>query len=364
MKQLFSLLLILCLLFSGCGRLAEEPTTEAMTEATTVPTTEATEPSTEPPTEPPTEPAPVYYNPLTGEEIDAPLERRIFAVSINNIVEAIPHYNVREADIFMEMFVNGSIIRGLALFADPTDVPAIGSVRSTRFMFSDIALHYDAIIAHAGGDRKVLNDASARGVDSFNIDTQDSTAYSFRDKERMRKGHWFEHCLFARGEGLYDKAVEKGIDITQDPEKNYNLSFVRCGVPQDGETANRVSLEFTSFARKTTTMVYDPELEQYIFHQYGQMMVDGLTGYPEGFQNVIIMLTDIHMNMYGYHEADFVAGGVGYFACGGKLIPIVWECDGEDQPFRFLRADGKLLDLQVGNTYIAIAPKESPVVWE
>ncbi len=70
MKRLFSLLLILCLLFSGCGRLAEEPTTEATTEATTVPTTEATEPSTEPPTEPPTEPEPVYYNPLTGEEMD------------------------------------------------------------------------------------------------------------------------------------------------------------------------------------------------------------------------------------------------------------------------------------------------------
>lgn len=362
MKRLISLLLILCLLLSGCGGAA--PETEATTEATEAATTEATEPPTEPSTEPPTEPDPVYYNPLTGEEMDAPLDKRIFAVSINNLKEAIPHYNVRQADIFMEMFVNGSIIRGLALFADPSDVEAIGSVRSTRFMFSDIVIHYDAILAHAGGDKKVLRDANERGVDSFNIDTWDSTAYSFRDMERIRQGIWWEHSLFARGEGLYDRAVEKEIDIAQDPEKSYNLSFVRCGVPQGGEVCNSLSVTFTSFSKKETVMRYDPELEKYLYYQYGQMMVDGLTGYPEAFQNVIVMLTDISMNMYGYHEADFLAGGTGYFACGGKLIPIAWACDGEDRPFRFLKEDGTPLDLQVGNTYIAIAPKESPVIWE
>lgn len=360
MKSMMLLLLVLCLL-TGCGHTAPEPTTEPPTEATT----EAnTEPVTEPPTEPPTEPAPVYYNPLTGEEIDAPLERRIFAVSINNVREAIPHYNVREADIYMEMFVNGSIIRGLALFADPTDIAAIGPVRSTRFMFSDIALHYDAIIAHAGGDKKVLNNAYNRGVDSFNIDTQNETAYSFRDMDRWHSGVWWEHCLFARGEGLYDKAVDKEIDIAQDPEKDYGLSFVRYGIPKEGESANSISVTFTSFGRKSTTMVYDEDLNQYIYHQYDQMMLDGLTGYPEAFQNVIIMLADIYMNQYGYHEANFLNGGTGYFACGGKLIPITWTCEAQDQPFRFFTEDGAPLNLQVGNTYMAIAPKESPVVWE
>ena len=94
------------------------------------------------------------------------------------------------------------------------------------------------------------------------------------------------------------------------------------------------------------------------------MMLDGLTGYPEAFQNVIIMLADIYMNQYGYHEANFLNGGTGYFACGGKLIPITWTCDAQDQPFRIITEDGAPLNLQVGNTYMAIAPKESPVVWE
>lgn len=363
MKRILSMLLVLGLLLSGCGAAPAEtePSTEAVTEVTAEVTTE---PTTEPATEPTTEPEPVFYNPLTGEELEAPLEKRIFAVSINNLWEAMPHYNVQQADIFMEMFVNGSIIRGLALFADPTEVESIGSVRSTRYMFTDIALHYDAIVAHAGGDKKVLNDAANRGADGFNIDTWDETAYSFRDRDRMKTGITWEHCLFARGAGLYEKALDSGIDISQDPEKDYGLRFVENGTPAGGETANTVSLEFTSYGRKTTTMVYDPEVEKYIYHQYAQMMVDGLTGEPETFQNVIIMLTDIYMNQYGYHEARFLEGGTGYFACGGKLIPITWSCEAQDQPFRFFTEDGEPLDLQVGNTYIAIAPKESPVTWE
>jgi hypothetical protein len=62
--------------------------------------------------------------------------------------------------------------------------------------------------------------------------------------------------------------------------------------------------------------------------------------------------------------ADFVAGGTGYYACGGKLIPLTWTCDGEDQPFRFFTESGEPLAFGVGNTYIAIAPVDSPVVCE
>lgn len=356
MKKILTLLLALSLLLCGCGG------QNVQTEPTTVPATEATAaPTTEPTTVPTTEPEPVYYNPLTGEEVEQPLENRLFAVSINNLVYAIPHHGVQEADIFMEMFVNGSIIRGLALFTDPTQIPAIGSVRSTRYMFTDIALHYDAIVAHAGGSDMVLNDIARRGADGFNIDTADETYYSFRDRDRIKAGYGWEHCLFANGTGLMDKAIEKGIDVAQDPEKDYGLIFTEDGTPEGGETANSITVTFTSYGRKATTMEYDAEAGKYVYWQYDQMMVDGATGEPETFENVVIMLADIHMNQYGYHEADFVSGGEGYFACGGKIIPILWSCEGEDQPFRFTTVDGEPLPFGVGNSYIAIAPTASPV---
>ena len=208
MKRILALTLALILLLCGCGAKPEPtvPTTEATTEATTEPTTVPT-----------TEPAPVYTNPLTGEVIDAPIDTRIFAVSINNLEKAIPHYGIPEADIFMEMFVNGSIIRGLALFADPSDVNAIGAVRSTRPMFTDISLRYNAIVAHAGGDERVLKAAAAKGAEGINMYTADESYFSFRDMARRKSGYAIEHCLFAKGSGLKDRAVEKGIDISLDP---------------------------------------------------------------------------------------------------------------------------------------------------
>ena len=106
MKKLIALLLIASLILCGCGA-----STPAATEATTAPTeapaTEATEAPTET-TEAPTEPPVVYRNPLNGEVLDEPYTGRIFAVTISNIRDALPHYGTMEADILMEMWVNGS----------------------------------------------------------------------------------------------------------------------------------------------------------------------------------------------------------------------------------------------------------------
>ncbi len=362
MKRILALTLALALLLlSGCAgntQTAETTaaaTTQAPTEAATVPTTEATEAPTEPPQ--------VYYNPLNGEILDEPYTGRIFATTISNIREAIPHVGVNQADILMEMFVNGSIIRCLALFTDISDVESVGSTRSTRLMFNDIAQHYDAILTHAGGSSQALGDASSRGIDNFNIDAWSATAnYSFRDEERERT-LGYEHCLMGYGPGIIAYAEEQGMSLTQPEDKDYCLTFTEDGTPADGETAAEISVTLTyDTSKKETIMRYDEELGKYVFHQYGADMADGETGELEAFQNVIVMYTSIHMNGI-YQEADFVAGGTGYFACGGKIIPITWTCEDEDSPFRFLTESGEQLDLGMGNTYIAVCTPESPVTW-
>ena len=355
MKRIIALLLVLTLALSlfGCG---QEP------EPTTVPTTEATEPSTEPTTEPTTEPAPVYTNPLTGVVVEEPMDTRFFAVSINNLREAMPHYGVAEADIFMEMFVNGSIIRGLALYSDISQIYAMGPVRSDRLMFNDIVTHYDAALVHAGGDSRVLNDARNLGLDHFNIDTWDDCLYSFREKSRLNQRYTWDACLFGKGEGLVQHYAEQGMRTTQDPEKNWRLNFVEDATP-DGEVADTITVTFTyRGSRKDSSMIYDADLGKYVYHQYGKMMTDGMTNAPEAFENVLIMFTQIGKNG-PFHVADFVAGGDGYFACGGQIIPMKWYCDGDNEPFYFTTVDGEPLNFGVGNSYFAIAPVGSPFVY-
>ena len=364
MKKLIALLLIASLILCGCGA-----STPAATEATTAPTeapaTEATEAPTET-TEAPTEPPVVYRNPLNGEVLDEPYTGRIFAVTISNIRDALPHYGTMEADILMEMWVNGSIIRDLALYTDVSKAEAIGSVRSDRLMFNQIVKMYDAVLADAAGSDQVLNDARNTGVNRMTIDTGDATDYAYRAKDRVftfKPESKYEHTLFAKGAGLLDFAQKKGFSVTQPADKDYNLHFTEDGTPE-GETANSVNVTFTyRNNKKDTTMVYDESLGKYVYNQYGKVMVVGDTEDPECFTNVIIMLADITRGDV-YYTANFTNGGTGYYANGGKIIPITWGCDGEESPFWFKTVDGADLELGVGNTYMAIAPQDSPVTYE
>ncbi len=368
MKRIIALSLVLALLLCGCGGKAEENGPASTTAATEA----AVEPTTEPTTAPTTEPPVVYFDPLNGEILDAPYDGRIFASTVANTYDCLPHVNVQKADILMECFVNGSVVRCLALFSDVDDIEAIGSTRSTRLMFNDIAQHYNAILSHAGGSSFCIKDANERGLAHYNVDSlmrqgdvlMQGTAY--RDKEHPQIKYGSAN-LYAIGPGVKAFAESQGVQVSGMPETDYGLTFVEDGTPAGGEDAASVTVILTfGKSMKDTSMVYDAEKGKYVYHQYNEEMKDLFTGEPETFQNVVIMhanITDVPYSGTFYHSADFVAGGTGYYACGGKIIPITWTCDSETSPFRFFHEDGTPLSFGQGNTYIAICTPESEVTW-
>lgn len=357
-KGIIALCIVFSLMLTGCDLIPAASTLPPET------TQAATEPPTEAPVQAPTAPT-VYTNPLTGVTQREPQDKRIFAVTISNIPDAVPRIGVCLADIYLEMYVNDSIVRGLALYTDPSFVSQIGPVRSNRVMFNDLAEHYDLITAHAGGSDYVMGDSRTREISNFNIDTQDSTYYSFRDMDRVRQGFGWEHVLFARGEGLEQKAIESGYDVSADPEKDYLLRFLPDGTPENGEDASDIDLTLTYHeSKKECRFLFDEGFQRYVYWQYGKEMADGLTGEKESYDNVIVMFpTDIHQVGNGYQAANFEDGGTGYYASRGKIVPILWECDGEYAPFRFLTADGEQLYMTQGRTFIAITQVGSAISW-
>ena len=368
MKKLFALLLALTMVFlCGCGGEDTEEsspeTSSETTEATSETTEETTEEVTEETTEEVTEAPVVYRNPLNGQILEEPYTGRVFAYSISNTYDALPHVGVVYADVVMEMFVNNTVVRCLALYSEIESIEAIGSTRSTRLMFNDIAQHYDAILCHASGSDQVLRDLNTRGIDNFNVENYNAMAYntSYRDSYYNR-GH--VHSLFGIGSGIVAYAEAQGWRLTQPADKDYGLDFTEDGTPADGQDATSITVTITyNNAQKKTTMEYDEELGQYVYYQYGDMMVDQITGQTEAYENVIIMYTDVWMNGI-YQVTDFTQGGSGYYACGGKLIPINWTCADEDSPFCFFTLDGEPLQIGVGRTYIAITDIGSKVVWQ
>ena len=376
MKRILALLLTFVLLLCGCGAKAEraEPTLEpvsldALIEANgRTPETEAAPEAaaeTEEPTTAstvPTEPQ-IYRNPVNGTILDAPFTGRIHGHTISNMQENMPHVNLCKADIVMEMYVNmNNIVRCLALYSDIASVDAIGSTRSTRPMFNDIAQHYSLIVSHAGGSDTALNDADERGINHLNVeswDVQQVVATSYRDSEYKRS---LENSLFGIGSGIKAYAEAMGWPMTL--ERDYGFRFDENGAPVGGEAASRISLTFVyKQAKKDTHMVYDAELGKYVWNQYNKEMTDQITGEKEAFTNVLILDTAI-TNEGIYHVADFLAGGTGYYANGGLIAPITFTCEGDTEALRLWNSDGSELMLGVGNTYIAIAPAGSPVTWE
>lgn len=338
MKKLLPIILVICLMLSSC----------AGGEETTAPDTTA-EPETAAPV--------VYRNPLNGTILEEPYKGRVFSVSINNIAAAMPHCGVAQADVFFEMYVNDYCTRGLALYSDIKNVEAIGSIRSTRFNFTDISQAYNTVMIYSGGSQVVLNDMATVGIDNIVADSP----VGYRDADRRAAGYSLEHTLFASGESIYNAAVEKGYDV-EIADKDYGMKFTGEGTPVNGATADEIEISFTLHGNtKKTTMKYDAKTDKYVYWQYGEEMVDEKTGEPESFKNVIVMHAP-YLNDPAYHVADIFTMGTGYYACGGKIVPIKWWIESPEHAFVFITEDNHELLQEVGNTYIALAPEGSAVV--
>ncbi len=149
------------------------------------------------------------------------------------------------------------------------------------------------------------------------------------------------------------------------PEKDYLLRFLPDGTPENGEDASNIDLTLTfRESKKECKFVFDESFQRYVYWQYNQEMVDGLTGEKESYDNVIIMFpSEIRQVGSGYQTVHFEDGGTGYYASRGKIIPILWECDGASSPFRFLTADGEQLYMTQGRTFIAITQAGSAISW-
>lgn len=382
MKRILTLLLALALLvLCSCGGNSDETapsgeTTESTTQVTdpstetTQSTTEATEPSTEAtePTTEATEPAVQYRHPLTGQLLDAPLKNRLLTASIGNTKDAMPTRGLSQADIVFEMYVNGLTTRLLGMFSNPSDVYAIGSIRSQRLHFTDISHSYDTIAISAGGSSYVMSDVNRTGIDYMNVDTSNSTYYAFRDADRRSNGYSREHTLFAYGDGMYQYAESKGYSTELDQDKDYGMRWAEDKALTDGQSASTVTLTFRlSTSRKNSIFTYNPETGLYGFTQYGMEMIDGSSGTPLAFRNVFILLartwTETESGNH-YHISDLIGSGEGYFACDGYMIPIQWHRATEDDTFTFTLTDGTPLEQGVGTSYIAIAPTKSEITAE
>ncbi len=148
------LLISLSLVAAACGAGADaatEPVTNpgppagaTVTTATTTTTTTTTLPPTTTTTI-----DPGLFQPLTGLVGDG-VDRQVLIVKMSNASAARPQRGINDADLVMEVIVEGGVGRWLAVFH--TDYPEIvGPVRSLREVDPKLIAPFDARVLYSGG---------------------------------------------------------------------------------------------------------------------------------------------------------------------------------------------------------------------
>lgn len=333
---------------SGCGKPenSEPPVKEP-------------EPAVDPQPEPEPEPAPDVpsgVNPLTGEPMEPEYENsRPVAVMLNNLKAAQPQLGVSRADIIYEVPAEGGITRMLGVYQTLDGVGNIGSIRSARPYYMELALGLDALYVHAGGSPEAYQNIPAWGMDNMDGVQGGSDARIFWRDEDRRRTAGYEHSLLTSGEKIQEYLDGNHFRTEHREGYTYTQAFAEDGTPAGGAAASHVTLRFSPY--KTGTFDYDAGSGKYLVGQYGSDYVDGNTGEQVGITNLLVLETGITVipgDTEGRLRVTLTGSGRGTFFCGGKAVPIQWSKADRNSQLVYSLEDGTPLVMGQGNSYVCI----------
>lgn len=291
-----------------------------------------------------------YLNPLTGEkdlDKETALQRPV-AIMVNNIsVAQKVQTGLNDADIVYETEVEGGITRLLAVFKDFKNVKQIGTVRSARYVYIDLAAGHDAIYAYHG-----VNETYARphldAVDDIVVDTNNGGT-------RISNGLASEHTLYAHGDKIWE-SIEKKFNTTLESEQAPFATFA------DEETS--VKLEFTAdtvtvpfSASYKSTFKYNEETGRYTRYFGETERKDYKTGESVTVKNVFVLNTSITYYSDNKCRNVSLTSGDGYYFVNGTYQKIKWSKGNASSSFTFTNEDGSPLTVNPGNSWVCIADK-------
>ena len=163
---------------------------------------------------------------------------------------------------------------------------------------------------------------------------------------------------------LVKAAQDEGFSLEHESGAyDYGLTFSEEAAEQCTESAEYVNIRFNGY--KSTTFEYDAASGRYLAWQYGEEYIDSDTGEQMGFTNLLVLNTSMSvLDSVGRLAVRTTGEGEGYFACGGKYVPIVWSREDNTSPFKYSLADGTPLNWGVGSSYVAVIASYGSVSFE
>ena len=243
----------------------------------------------------------------------------------------------------------------------------IGSVRSSREYYLDLAANHDAIYVHAGGSNEAYVQIKGRGVDNLDGVNMYLPDTFYRDPERLKK-YAYEHTLVTTGKGIvsgikyrrYRTKISSGF---KNPLKFCTPDLVMV-ISDENAAATNVIVPYNK--NHHSQYVYDAGSMLYYRYQYGAPHLDFQTGTQLAFTNVLVLSVTSHViegDSAGRRAFDDVGSGTGILASRGTAIPVRWEKENYKAPLKLYTESGEPLTANVGKTFVSYVNGESNIVY-
>jgi hypothetical protein len=281
--------------------------------------------------------------PLTGLPIDEARKiyylRPVAAVKIDNAPQAMPHEGLNQADMVIEVLVEG-ISRLIAIYHSQV-AESIGPTRSARHSDPDLlALFGKPLFAWSGANENVASGVyKTPWIVNANWDRAEGAYERRRDRSAP-------HNLFTSSEGLYE--YTEGDQPPAPPV----FEFLEEGTQNAGSFP--VAGASVQIGDTTSQWVWVPELNQFVRWQYG---VSHRTDDEEfvSASNVVILQTK-----YGRGPtARSVGEGDAWVLTTGSVIEGRWIRPKRTAPYQLVQADGTPILLNPGRTWVQL-PRSEP----
>ena len=354
-KGLLKLISIVLCIFSVLAFAGCEPDVVVVSDISSV-TTSA--PSSVP------EPEPEFaINPLTGiENLDpAAVNNRPVAIMVNNLKPTAQSVQtgLDQADIVYEAYAEGGVTRLLAVFKDIKAADQIGTIRSARYSYIDLAMGHDAVYVHAGiNDSHATPHVKETGIDNINLLHGKFGGMSFREKN----GKALEHTLYTTGEKLW-KGFGK---LKWRTELKYNKenwqSFVKEGAEIVPASGGCDAVSVTMSNAYVSKFEYDSAKKVYKKFSGTSKHSDYKTGKQLTFKNILVLKTAVTpLSSNGYIVKTGLSGGEGYYISNGGYQKIKWSKGNTKNPIKITLEDGSACSYNPGNTWVCLVNKKNSV---
>ena len=325
------------------------PTSTTVPETTTTSTTTSTTTTTTTTEAPETTTTVVdeddsIRQPLTGEIVESEddlVDRAALVVKIDNNDGSARrnHSGLAVADIVFEEIVEGDT-RFAAVFHSQGSEP-VGPIRSGREQDVDMLSAFNApLFAWSGGNPGVTRLIADSFLTDLNVQ---------RGGEGYFRGPGSApHDLYNTTEALWEQTPE---DHPGPPARQF--SYVAPDEEFEGEPVAAFDL---SLDGKSVRWEWDEDAEAFARFQRGTRHVDVVNG-DIFATNVIVMVVDYPPSTIDRNSPDAQTLGSGpvYVFSNGQVVVGRWERNLAVGPIKLVDADGEVIPLTPGNTWIELA---------